>query len=541
MTSQWGIRPGVEIDGVRLSEEVEGRLERVVVDQDVLRPDMFELSLRDPERTTLERAHARIGAAVRLTVAPRGGGAEQELIVGDVTALEADFDTSGTRVRVRGYDRSHRLARGVRTETYRDVTDADIATTLASRAGLQVGRIDDTPVVHKLVSQVNMSDWEFLRARAREVGFVVAIESGKLQFHAPTDSGDAPDMGALDRQEPLQLVLGADLEAFRPRLSSSAQVSGVEVRGWSPERKEAVVGTADAKTVAARLRDSPASLAALFGGQRWVATEPPFAEQGEVDGAARALAERLASSFAEADGIARGNPALCAGRAVSVALVGQGFEGRYVLSATRHVFDENGYRTHLGISGAHDRSLLGLVSDDGDAHRIPGVVTAIVTAVNDPDGQGRVKLRLPWLSDTYETSWVRVAQLSAGGGRGSAFPPEVGDEVLAAFDQGDVRRPYVVGGLYNGVDHPDLGGDLTGAGGVERRGVTTVAGHRLVFVEGGGSTEVELSASGDIVIKASGDIDISASGKLDLSATRGVTIDAGAGDVTVSGTTIRLN
>jgi len=176
-------------------------------------------------------------------------------------------------------------------------------------------------------------------------------------------------------------------------------------------------------------------------------------------------------------------------------------------------------------------------------------VTAVVTAVDDPEGQGRVKLRMPWLSDSYETEWVRMAQLSAGGARGSAFTPEVGDEVLAAFEHGDVRRPYVLGGLYNGVDKPDLGGELTDGGAVRRRGVTTVGGHRLVFVEGGGSTEVELSASGDVTIRASGDATIradgdatvSADGTLDLKAGRGVTIDAGAGDVTVSGTTIRLN
>jgi hypothetical protein len=91
----------------------------------------------------------------------------------------------------------------------------------------------------------------------------------------------------------------------------------------------------------------------------------------------------------------------------------------------------------------------------------------------------------------------------------------------------------VLGGLYNGVDKPDLGGRLVEGGSVARRGIKTVAGHKLVFGEGGGATEIELSSSGDIVIRASG--------KLELTARSGIEIDAGAGSVKVSGTTIELN
>jgi uncharacterized protein involved in type VI secretion and phage assembly len=535
----WGITPAVAIDGSPIASEVSARLERVTVDQDALRPDMFELVLRDPAHDVLDRARARIGARVRVAVTA-ADGTEEELIDGEMTSLEAEFDAAGGRAAMRGYDVSHRLTRGARTETYRDVTDADIARTLARRAGIDAGRIEDTAVVHTLVSQVHASDWEFLQARARGIGYVAAIVSGRLDFRPPTDSREAPDEGRLDRQQPLQLLLGSDLQAFRPRVSSSGQVGSVEVRGWSADRKEAIVASADARTTRAELADRPAELAARFGDQRLVSASRPYGRQPEVDDAARALSDRVASAFAEADGTARGNPALRAGRAVNIGLVGPSFDGRYVLSATRHVFDEDGYRTNLTISGAHDRSLLGLVADGPEAHRIAGVVSGIVTAVDDPDARGRVKLRLPWLSDSYETDWARVAQLSAGGRRGSAFLPEVGDEVLVAFEQGDVERPYVLGGLYNGVDEPDLGGPLVEGGAVRRRGLTTTAGHRLVFVEGG-TTTVQLSSRGDVAIEASGDVAIEAGGKLELSAGRGVTIDAGAGDVTVTGRTIRLN
>src|SRR5258708_1417769 len=86
-----------------------------------------------------------------------------------------------------------------------------------------------------------------------------------------------------------------------------------------------------------------------------------------------------------------------------------------------------------------------------------GVYPALVTDVQDPEGQGRVKVRLPWAPDpggsSYET-WARLATMMAGGGRGSWFVPDPQDEVLVAFEGGNPRRPYVVGALWNGQDNP---------------------------------------------------------------------------------------
>jgi uncharacterized protein involved in type VI secretion and phage assembly len=89
--------------------------------------------------------------------------------------------------------------------------------------------------------------------------------------------------------------------------------------------------------------------------------------------------------------------------------------------------------------------------------RFYGVHPALVTDVNDPDGVGRVRIKLPWSPDgdgaTYE-AWARLATLMAGGDRGTWFVPEVDDEVLAVFESGDPARPYVIGALWNGKDAP---------------------------------------------------------------------------------------
>jgi uncharacterized protein involved in type VI secretion and phage assembly len=167
-----------------------------------------------------------------------------------------------------------------------------------------------------------------------------------------------------------------------------------------------------------------------------------------------------------------------------------------------------------------------------------GVLPAQVSALDDPDGQGRVKVKLPWSPDAggegYE-AWARMATLFAGRERGSWFLPEVGDEVLVAFEQGDPRRPYVLGGLWNGQDKPPA----SLAGGVNklkviksRRGVTvtlddsdgqerlkleTPGGQSITLKDGPGSIEITDSNGNTMKFEASG-ITITATAKLTINA-----------------------
>ena len=95
---------------------------------------------------------------------------------------------------------------------------------------------------------------------------------------------------------------------------------------------------------------------------------------------------------------------------------------------------------------------------DGFGGTFYGVYPAIVTDLDDPDGQGRIRVKLPWSPDPededYE-AWARLATMMAGPDRGTWFRPDVEDEVLVAFESGNPRRPYVVGGLWNGADTPN--------------------------------------------------------------------------------------
>jgi uncharacterized protein involved in type VI secretion and phage assembly len=121
-----------------------------------------------------------------------------------------------------------------------------------------------------------------------------------------------------------------------------------------------------------------------------------------------------------------------------------------------------------------------------------GVVPAIVTSLNDPKKQGRIKLKFPKLASSLESAWAPVAAPLAGKQRGAFFMPEEGDEVLVAFEDGSFNSPYIIGFLWNGVDMPPET-DL------KNRVIKTPGGHTLRFEDGEGKKIVLKSSSGQTI------------------------------------------
>ena len=569
------------MDGAPLPADVAPALVRVAVDTHTHLPGMFVLHFQDTSRDVLSRAGITFGSKLAVAATSDGDGTLTRLVAGEVTALEQDCDATGTWTVVRGYDPLHRLCRGRRTRTFASVTDVDIVRQIAADAQLELGELNPAGPVYDHVSQANLTDWEFLRARAHETGHELAVADGRLHWRTPRCSLDAPDSGrAADlaaAAQPYQLLLGGNLLRLRPRVTAAEQVSEVQVRGWDPAGKQAVLGSAAAVTSAASVGVTPADLAGTFGAQPYVVVDRPVTSQSEADMVASAIAEQIACAHAEAEGTALGDPRLVPGAAVQVGCAGWPHDGSYVLTSARHCYDESGYRTEFTVSGRQERSLLGLASLGATkgSHRaagppIYGLVIGQVTDIGDPDGMFRVKVSFPWLADDYESWWARVAQPGAGGDRGLAWLPEVGDEVLVAFGHGDVRSPYVIGSLYNGVDHPPLGGQLidTATGQVVRRACVSRTGHRLVLCDDDGGpqvllatgddnlkvtldvaqTSITIDSSGSVTISggskvqitSDGDVSIRAAGSLALSGQTGVTIDGGP-SVSVSGSVIKLN
>ncbi|WP_069757350.1 VgrG-related protein [Streptomyces sp. EN16] len=451
----------VEFGGTPLPAKFVNTLVEGYVDDSRTLPDLFLLRFRDPDRVLLEQAGLKIGTEARLLARAGGGTEPKPLLEGVVTALEVELDESGTFTVVRGLDESHRLFRGRRVASYQNMTLADICGQVAQRAGLKPGPVDIAGPVLEHIAQPNITDWEFVRGLAEEAGAQAYVRDGQLHITKPAEAGGAPDASARADRDPLVLELGSNLLRCRAGVSAAEQVSEVEVRGWDVQAKQPLVGRAPAgSSPTLELGVTAAEVSAPFGEARFVVTDAAYGAQAQVDQAAKALAERIAGSFAELEAVIRGNPEVRAGTAVALNAVGAPFEGRYTVTTSRHVFDAvRGYETWITVSGQQERSLFGLTggSPAAGGSRCAGLVSGTVTDTQDPEGSGRVKVRFPWLSDEYASDWARTAQ-SGGTGGGEAFIPEVGDEVLVGFEHGHLDRPYVLAGLYNGQDRPGGGG-----------------------------------------------------------------------------------
>jgi uncharacterized protein involved in type VI secretion and phage assembly len=191
------------------------------------------------------------------------------------------------------------------------------------------------------------------------------------------------------------------------------------------------------------------------------------------------------------------------------------------------------------------------------SQRENGIVIGTVVDLNDPEKLGRVKLKLPQYNDEQST-WARIASPMAGGNRGFFFRPEVQDEVLVGFENGEVRRPYVLGALWSKVDTPPpRDSDDTKN---NWRFIVSRSGHILKFDDTSGAEKIEIidksgslkitldSANSKIQIESNGDVEVSApqgtfkvsAQTVDIEATGQMTLQA-TGTMTVQGSIVNIN
>jgi uncharacterized protein involved in type VI secretion and phage assembly len=174
-----------------------------------------------------------------------------------------------------------------------------------------------------------------------------------------------------------------------------------------------------------------------------------------------------------------------------------------------------------------------------------GVYFARVTDVRDPDGQGRVKVALPWVPDPKQAKyevWARLATLMAGSGRGTWMIPDSGDEVLVAFEGGHPERPCVLGALWNGTDKPPE--SMDGGGQNNRKVIKTRSGLVIALDDTSGTESVTISTpDGQSFALKDGPSSVEitdASGNSVKLETSGVTVQAAA-QVTITGSQVQVS
>jgi uncharacterized protein involved in type VI secretion and phage assembly len=346
-------------------------------------------------------------------------------------------------------------------------------------------------------------------------------------------------------------VFGDDLYSFKPCLSAAGQVNEVTVKGWDVRNKQPIIGKATSSRIHPQISSGGSGGAVArnkFGAASQIEVRRPVEDQRHADNIAQAILDEINASFVEADGVADGKIGIIAGAEIDISHIGNTFSGKYVVTSARHIFEHGQYLVEFSVTGARPRLMSELLAGAAvtatDVDTWGGVYPAVVTNINDPDQKSRVKVKYPWLDDSLESGWARTATLGGGATRGLHWLPEVNDEVLVAFEQGDFNRPFVLAGLYNGRDAaPETAAVANGK--VEIRTLKTREGHTVRFTDKSGEQKIEIidaqqntkivmdtqaktitvTSKDKFTVNADGDVTVNAGGNATLKASRNVSIE----------------
>ncbi len=529
----------LKLDGQPARGDLMSSVQEVTVESSLHLPDVATLTLLDQELRWADGDDLLPGK--KLVVQARSSGDSGDLFDGEIVEIEPRFERGMKKLIVRAFDRLHRLGRGQYVRRFIQSTDGDVITKLAQEVGLKA-KVGPTAEVHPYIIQANESNLSFLQRRAAALGYLLYVEGETLYCEAPRD--DAP---------PISLVWEKELTEFRPRMSTLGQVNEVTARGWDPQQRQELVGQATTSTITPQVgtAQSGGDLAQTAFGitARQMVANRPVRSQEYARKLAQAVADRHAARFIEAEGQCAGDPRIVAGTTVAIANAGKRFSGSYFVTNAVHTMRPGDYTVHFSVSGLQPATLLSLLVPEVEAGIPAGLVIGIVTDNDDPEQQGRVKVKYPWLSAEVESDWARIVTLGGGPTRGICFLPEVQDEVLLGFELGDFDHPYVLGGLWNGQDLPPppekIQKLVDGAGRVLQRVIRTRAGNEIRFDEDSSGQQNAISVKtvtgysltlsdtqGIEISSPKGDLKLSSKGRIIINGTSGVEI---------KGSTVQIN
>ena len=553
-----GSRFTVTLNGVPLTSLMLDDLLEVTVNTSLHMPPMFTLRFQDEETLGaykwIDTPVFPIGGLVTITAISDTESVSVPtpglLITGEITSLEANFAADGTATLiVRGYHKSHRLNRGKKTATYLMMNDSAIVAKVCASAGVPVTPTP-TAVIHEYVLQNNQTDMEFLQARAKRVGYRLAVnnDTGMLTFAKQELPGGAPG--------PL-LTWEKELYSFQPRETAAGQVSSVSVQGYDPKTKLPIQSLLPVPPLLPYGGAMPKADLALsrtvFGATSMeVVTDKNPDMIPEAAALAQGKTGEINMRFLQADGVCQGHPRVQAGNMVTIMGVGTKYSGPYLVSAATHVFGANGvYETHFSITGTEPdtiRDLLDKTETPESLGLVKGVAIGLVTNNLDPLGLGRVKVKFPWRGSVppVESAWCRIATPMAGPQMaGFYFIPDINEEVLVAFEHGDVNHPYIVGSLWNNIDRPPLPSAGVVVGGkVVKRIIKSRSGHQIILDDTPGKESITIqdkSMGNKLVIDTTQkSLTINVLGNCEINATADVKIGSMTKDVSIECTNFNV-
>ena len=385
--------------------------------------------------------------------------------------------------------------------------------------------------------RTDATDWDFIIMRMESNGLICVADGEGFRAFEPT----------VDDEPVATLSFGANVIEFDANIDACRQFGAVTTRSWNPAGQELAVseGADPSWTTAGNFEagDLASSVGAASQELRHSGTLTPEELQGWSDAVLLRSRMAMIRGRARVQGFAAAKP----GAVVELAGFGDRFNGPSWISAVRHEIGGGNWLTDIEFGMPEEwhaeRYIAARPPANGLLPPVSGLHTGIVTALaGDPEGEARIRVKIPSVDLEGEGVWARVGTLDAGASRGTFFLPEINDEVVVGFLNDDPRHPVVLGMLHSSAHAPpeEASDDNHIKGFYSRTGmrlqfddetkkvtIDTPSGHVFVLDDDAGEVSVTDSSGNKMVMSSSG-ISIESASDLMLKASGNVTLEGGA-------------
>lgn len=498
-------------------------------------------------------------------------GTTRGVFKGIVVANRIRVRKDGAHLSIECRDRAVRMTDGRRSRHVRDTTDGELLEDLIAAHGLEHDVTPTKPTLGEVV-QYDATDWDFLVCRAEANGLHVMARDGRIKVQAPD----------LDAEPSLKIAYGSSVIELDAEIDARCQPQGIQAVTWSGNDHEVASTDGAEPTTTDSGNLAVDTLASVLGDDAHVLRHGGALADPELQAWADATLAR--GRLAKVRGRARvqGTDEVVVGDVVEVRGIGDRFSGGHLVSGIQHTFARGNWETDIafGVRPEIHASTYPVTAPPagGLVPGVHGIQLGIVTALEgDPEEADRIEVRLPMVGADGEGAWARLATLDAGSDRGTFFRPEIDDEVVVGFIDGDPRCAVVLGQCHSSNKRaPEAPDDDNHRKGYCSRSqlrltfdddkkevvIETPGGNRATLSDDAGRVSLEdqhgntltmddagitITSAKDLTLKASGkvqisgsDVELTARSSFKASGQSGADLTSG-GTLTVSGSLVRIN
>lgn len=415
---------------------------------------------------------------------------ETTVFKGVIMAISNEISSSSSRLLIDCKDAAVKMTVGKNSKHYNDVSDKDIAEEIISRYSGLESAVADTSITHNDLVQFDVSDWDFIVSRMDSIGMLCLVSDGVFKIQMP-------DLGA---EKKLDVLYGATILDYRAEIDARNQYKSVQAisRDFSSQELVQLEAREPGWNEGGNLTAD--SLADATGLEAYTLKHSGKLAQEELQ--ALADAKLMKSRLSKVRGTVTyiGNADVLPGDFIGLNGVGERFSGKAIVNSVTHNCTNNVWTTevHFGLSPEWHAEKISTGSANALPHvqGIQGLQVGIVVDNEDPAGEYRVRVKLPMVSPDEEGIWARVATLDAGKNRGSFFRPEIGDEVIVGFINGDPTHAIVLGMLHSSAN----AAPFSGSNDNHEKGYVSREQMKMVFNDNEKSIKIETPGGNKIFI-----------------------------------------